>query len=335
MAPTDTSGGPREHSSPEEPPEHNVQANRDHIYVKLGRCLVRLQQIEVGMKHLAGLSHMSRPTEEFVSAIELRRARIAGQTLGSVSELVATQVIVPPDWEPAHSASDESAPAMLGAGFTIGVPDETRDQVLSDLKELVERRNFLVHGLIERYDIWSIDGCQAADEYVDTTFAFIGTQLDQLRDWVTRASESSQMAAAIFEQPEVRELFFHGILPDGGVWWPTATIVGVLRAAETELAENGWTSLDKAIAFARAHAPDHTPRRYGCSSWRQVLRESGQFEIRRDRNPIDGTGSTRYRSKPTAQDSSNTATWVLGPDGTAGSQSDGTARVTHRGRVNE
>lgn len=314
MALTDASNRPRDHRRmSEDPLEQDLRYRRDVIFVKLGRCLVRLQQIELGMKHLAGLSQMVVPAGKFDAAFEQRRARFRGQTLGSVTEEVARQVLVPLDWQPDQGVADESAPPMVGAGITIGVPEEAREKILANLKDLVERRNFLVHGLIEEYDIWTVDGCAAGEEYLDTTLAFIGTQLEHVRSWVAMASESGQKAAALFEQPEVQDLFFHGILPDGRAWWPTSTIVDLLRAAETELAEKGWTSLDKAIEFARSQAPDHTPRRYGCTSWRQVLHESGQFEIRKHRKASDAKGSTWYRSRQDIGESTNTATFVFGP----------------------
>lgn len=297
----------------EDPSEQDLRSRRDVIFVKLGRSLVRLQQIELGMKHLAGLSQMVVPAGKFDAAFEQRRARFRGQTLGSVTEEVARQVLVPLDWQPDQGVADESGSPMVGAGFTIGMTEEAREKILANLKDLVERRNFLVHGLIEEYDIWTVDGCAAAEEYLDTTLTFIGTQLEHVRSWVATASESGQKAAALFEQPEVQELFFHGILPDGRAWWPTSTIVDLLRAAEDGVAEEGWTSLDKAIEFARSQAPDHTPRRYGCTSWRQVLHESGLFEIRKHRKAGDAKGSTWYRSRQDAGETTNTATLVFGP----------------------
>lgn len=314
MALTDASNRAPDHRRmSEDPSEQDLRSRRDVIFVKLGRSLVRLQQIELGMKHLAGLSQMVAPAGKFDAAFEQRRARFRGQTLGSVTEEVARQVLVPLDWQPDQGVADESGPPTVGAGFTIGMSEEARERILANLKDLVERRNFLVHGLIEEYDIWTVDGCAAAEEHLDTTLAFIGTQLEHVRSWVAMASESGQKAASLFEQPEMQDLFFHGILPDGRVWWPTSTIFDLLRAAEDGVAEEGWTSLDRAIEFARSQAPDHTPRRYGCTTWRQVLHESGQFEIRRGKNGADGRGTTWYRSRPDAGETTNTVTFVSSP----------------------
>lgn len=94
-----------------------------------------------------------------------------------------------------------------------------------------------------------------------------------------------------------------GIAPDGQVHWPMSGIVSSLREAEVALAQggqDGWTVLNAAIAWQRQHAPEQTPKRYGCSSWRQVLHESGQFEVRKQA-PAEGAAATNgvvvcYRS---------------------------------------
>jgi OST-HTH/LOTUS domain len=48
------------------------------------------------------------------------------------------------------------------------------------------------------------------------------------------------------------------------------------------------THLGDAIEWLRQHHPDRSPRRYGCSTWRQLLHESGQFQVRFE---LDASGS--------------------------------------------
>ncbi|MBA0295747.1 hypothetical protein D7Y52_17400 [Stenotrophomonas maltophilia] len=45
------------------------------------------------------------------------------------------------------------------------------------------------------------------------------------------------------------------------------------------------------IAYPKEH-----PQRYGCGSWRHVIHESRQFEIRRTVNTEQGCGEVWYRS---------------------------------------
>ena len=66
----------------------------------------------------------------------------------------------------------------------------------------------------------------------------------------------------------------------GAMDWRVSGIVQGLRDAEADLSMQGWASLNDAIAWMQRFAPDHTPRRYRCSNWREVLYESGQFDVR-------------------------------------------------------
>jgi hypothetical protein len=46
-----------------------------------------------------------------------------------------------------------------------------------------------------------------------------------------------------------------------------------------------------------SHVGDRTPTRYGCSSWRHLLHESEQFEVRREQATPGEPTLTWYRSR--------------------------------------
>lgn len=53
------------------------------------------------------------------------------------------------------------------------------DQVVSSLKELVALRNEFVHHFLERFDVWSVIGCQDADAYLDVSMIKITRRCGQ------------------------------------------------------------------------------------------------------------------------------------------------------------
>ena len=57
-------------------------------------------------------------------------------------------------------------------------------------------------------------------------------------------------------------------------------IVHALDEAATELSEDGWAPLAKAVNLMALRYPEELPINYGSNSWRQLLRESGLFELR-------------------------------------------------------
>lgn len=74
-----------------------------------------------------------------------------------------------------------------------------------------------------------------------------------------------------------------------------ATVVELLRKANTAHAKDGWTNLADAVERIGALHPDQTQKRCGCASWRHVFHESKHFEIRGDKGMDASPGQTWYR----------------------------------------
>ena len=79
--------------------------------------------------------------------------------------------------------------------------------------------------------------------------------------------------------------------------WPQATVVKALQEAAAVHAQDGWTNLADAIEHIGARHREQKPKRYGCSSWRQVLHERNLFDIRRNRAMDASPRATWYRSR--------------------------------------
>lgn len=120
----------------------------------------------------------------------------------------------------------------------------------------------------------------------------------RLKDWATTLAETRALASSFLQSKSFEDMVLHGINPDGSVCWPRSTIVECLREAETACQVDGWTSLDAAIGFISKENRNQVPSRYGCKTWKQVLKKSGLFELRRDAASEGGTGRAWYRSCP-------------------------------------
>ena len=109
--------------------------------------------------------------------------------------------------------------------------------------------------------------------------------------------DAHAMTASFFASKAWEDFFIHGVAPEGTVDWPRATVVKALQEAAAVHAKDGWTNLADAIEHIGARHRDQTPKRYGCSSWRQVLHESSLFDIRRNKAMDASPGATWYRSR--------------------------------------
>ena len=158
-------------------------------------------------------------------------------------------------------------------------------------------RNELVHHFIQRFELSSESGCDAAALYLDECDQKIEAQRHTMLGWAKAHQEAKEVHAAFLLSEEGARFFAYGILPDGTVEWATTPIVYALRQAELNLAKDGWTSLNEAARWLAEKYPDKKPEQYGCSRWRHLLHESRLFEIRR---AVPGEPSgIKFRSRVT------------------------------------
>lgn len=277
-------------------PEHPLELQRD-VQRKLGRCLIRLQQYEILLKALVAHGDIAGSTAELQTVRDAQMASVQKKTLGTlVGEFKESHLTSTDD--------DEDTEEPQGDGdiwfrfrFRVGL-DTSQHQATSEaLKELVDLRNELVHHFLQRFNIWEHQGCIDADAYLDASYETIDGHYLTLRGWAQGMERVQALTASFMSSPTFADLLVNGIAPDGTVEWPASGAVRCLREAETRFMTDGWTMLNTATAWIRAQHPDQQPQRYGCSSWRQVIHESRQFEIRRTVNQVQGCGEVWYRSR--------------------------------------
>jgi hypothetical protein len=164
--------------------------------------------------------------------------------------------------------------------------EEDRASVKTAIDELVLMRNELVHHLIERFDVWTDDGCVAATEHLNQCYERIDRHCHELQQWAKGMEETRATAASLVQSEAFKDFMFNGIAPDGAIDWQHAGIVRALRDAKQTLSIHGWARLEDAKIWIAEHHPEQVPENYGCRTWPHVLSESRAFrlEYRRDEN---------------------------------------------------
>ncbi|MDC8786298.1 OST-HTH/LOTUS domain-containing protein [Roseateles koreensis] len=254
---------------------------------KLGGCLLRLQQYELLLKAMVANTEVAGPPAKLESLREEQIACAQKNTLGGLVGMLTGGYLSSDDSAVADSPASEEPPGN-GIWFSFQhrmVMDAERyESTKAGLKELVDLRNELVHHLLQRFDLGQMERCEAAVAYLDRSRGTIDAHYLTLREWAEQMERTRAIAASLMDSPSFKDMLIDGIAPDGQVHWPMSGIVDSLREAEAALSQGrpeGWTELNAAIAWQRQHAPEQTPQRYGCSSWRQVLHESRQFEVKK------------------------------------------------------
>lgn len=269
---------------------------------KLGRNLMRLQQYERLLKQLIVVSEISGVPDELQANLERRRELFANKTLGQLvgeltGELLGTSE---PSTETQQSKAEREALAQnqpfFRTTFFMPVVDQDHEQTRQELAQLVCMRNELVHHFLELFDLRDAEQCLAAETYLDEGLSQIDSHWQRLVAWAESHDAARQMMAAFMQTPEFENLLLKGVLPNISVDWASSQVVNLLREAEEKLGSGGWTALDEVIVYLQQTHPEETPKRYGCKTWRQLIRRSELFELKRQAE----LGKTWYRSLPEA-----------------------------------
>ena len=269
---------------------------------KLGGCIWRLQQYERLLKAMVANTDLAGEPAQLQALRDARVASVNKTTLGGLVTLFTGGYLRAEDEPaPAQETDDKSPGDKLWFSFQqrMAMSAERLEAITAELKELVDLRNELVHHLLERFDLGQLDRCEAAVAYLDASRATIDRHYQTLRTWAEHMDKARALAASFMNSDAFKDLLIDGIGPDGQVNWPMSGIVSSLREAEQALAPSGgqahWIELNAAIAWIAKQHPDQSPKRYGCSSWRQVLHESREFEVLKKtpaQAPTAGAGTT-------------------------------------------
>lgn len=283
--------------------DNAVAVLQHEVQRKLGRCMLRLQQYERLLKAMVASMAVTGPPEQLDAVRDRQADNVRNRTLGTLVGMFTEQHLttasedpqVGPD-EGTGANSPPSGASWASMHCTITMSPECYAQTKAGLVELVNLRNDLVHHLIERFDISDEDGCHAASLHLDSCYERIDGYLQLLKTWTAGAVTVQSLMSSFVQSKAFEDAFVDGINSDGSVCWSRSSIVECLRLAETACQVEGWTPLDVAIRLISKHHRDQIPSKYGCRTWRQVLKQSGQFEVRSVSGSKYEAGQAWYRS---------------------------------------
>lgn len=262
--------------------------------------MLRLQQYERLLKAMLASMNLKGPPEELLAAREKRAVEMQKKTLGTLvkqftGEHLSTALVNQMDQE------DEAEPTrvivpMVEISYSFSLSSVAYEETTASLAELVDLRNELVHHLIERFDISKENECRDASLYLDKCYLRIESGCQQLKAWAIALEEVRVKAFSFVQSQAFDNAFVHGINPDGTVSWQKSSVVAELRLAEKSCQIEGWTPLNAALELIKKKDSAQVPTRYGCKTWRQLLKRSEQFEVKSTVEPTGAGRQTWYRS---------------------------------------
>ena len=271
------------------------------VYEKFGRCILLLQQYEMLLKAMVAYQEISGTLDDVEQRRRARKENVSRRTLGQLIGEFTGTYLSPLEDKSSDQEDDlpelSSVKPFVRTRFTVEMTEEDHQRTCEGLEKLVILRNELVHHFLARFDLRNESGWQDADRYLNEADRLIEEQLSALRSLAKSFESSRDVLVDILNSEFFAHWITHGQFPPQAIDWPYTSIVSNLVAAELEYQEGGWTELSKAIEFIRSENPEVTPRRYGCSSWRQVIHESRLFDIEKRMDADSGQKRIWYRRK--------------------------------------
>ncbi len=264
---------------------------------KLGGCLLRLQQYEMLLKDVVARSDVAAHPAQLQAVQDAHVASAHKKTLGGLVSILGEQYLTVGEVEDSCDTPQGDDTAWFSLRCRIRLDASQYQATTAALKELVALRNELVHHFLLRFNLLQPQGCMAAADYLDTSYQTIEGHYQTLLGWAQGMQEARKLMATYVNSDAFEDLLLNGIAPDGTVHWPASGAVRCLREGETRFAIDGWTRLNTATTWIHTQYPEQHPQRYGCGSWRQIIHESRQFEIRKRVNTEQVGREVWYRSR--------------------------------------
>lgn len=280
------------------PSDDGLRPLQHEVQRLLGVCLLRLQAYERMLKAILAQHDISVSVLSLDEAQAGRATALGRKTLGTlVNQLTASFLTTD---EKARSAATSREPLenepMFSVRMQLHLSDDDFAKTESGLRELVLLRNGLVHHFLEMHDLGALDGCSKAEAALIEASGRIKLHFDDLSQWAGDLDRTNLQVAEVIQSDAFRDL-----VVDGNIPWPKTEIVSALRKAAAELALDGWAPVTEAGEWVAARYPGELPANYGCRTWRQVLHQSGIFELRYFKT--EGQRGARYRVRSHARNS--------------------------------
>lgn len=178
------------------PPE--VEAARSWVFELYGRTILRFQGLEQVIKHLVRSSDVRLEDQEAQFPNELNPKA----TLGLNTEALFSKVLLSSEHdanEPPADVENAAPPDKVSITLSFKMPlgPECHAAWAARLRDLIDRRNELVHHALERFKLDSVAGCEAVVSELENLLERLQQELTALTQLGQQQQAFAQEALAI------------------------------------------------------------------------------------------------------------------------------------------
>ena len=271
----------------EQPTQGRTPAT-DEVLRRVGRNVVVFQQVEHVLKFLTTHARFHAPVSQFVERFAKHAESIARKSMGDLAGKLTGAVLTRDGRDATPEEIDE---AWFGFRFTIETDAQSVTRHEAELKELVDRRNELVHHFLPRWQA-AVDGdIETALSWLDAQREAAVEMLDRLQVWAqTVRTAHKEHAAFLVSDEGQRQLELVALRS-------SRLVVMLGQIAMATPRADGWTLLASAGHLIKREAPEELEdlrTRFGHPNLKAVLLATELFDVVEEPMPNGGT-RTIYR----------------------------------------
>lgn len=270
-----------------QPPPGRTPAT-DELLRRVGRNLVVFQQVEHALKILTTHARFRAPASEFAERFGKHAQSIRKQSMGTLAGQLTEAILLQDESDATPQEIDE---AWFGFGFRIETDAESVARHEAELKELVDRRNELVHHFLPRWQAAVNGDAEAALDWLDAQREAAVGILDRLQGWArtleTAVKEHAAFLTSDEGQRQMELLFLRS----------SHLVIMLGQAAMATPRADGWTLLASAGHLIKRTAPEELKKlgeRFGYPTLKAVLLATELFDLAEEQTPGGGS-RTIYR----------------------------------------
>lgn len=194
-------------------PGDALKASQHEVQRLLGLCLLRLQAYERLLKALVAQQEFSGSAPDLDAVLAARVDGVSRKTLGMLVGAFRGSYLVTGAGNPVPQPEfhGSQGDASISFRFQLSLPEADFAQAESDLKELVQLRNTLVHNFIEQQEFGNLDGCRRAQQWLNAACDRIGQSYGRLREWAEDMEKTRQSMAEIMRSDEFQDAMIKAI----------------------------------------------------------------------------------------------------------------------------
>jgi hypothetical protein len=255
----------------------------DEVLRKVGRNVILFQQLEQLLKFVVANGNLSGFVSELNELKKQKAEKVSKQTMGT---LVGKYV------ENSNPASDYSSnepevldEAYLSFSFNIECDGDYYESKKEALAQLVSERNDLIHHLLPRFDIKSVESCKTLGKELDMQSESIRLEIKNLQAMAKAFNDGRKEIADFLQSKKGKKEFEISFLRQ-------SRLVLMLGDIATQMnREDGWALISTAGHLIKEHAPEELEQMkeiHGYSSLKKLIQASEVFDIHEEATPKGG-----------------------------------------------